>query len=103
MDCGVDAIVPQLGWHSLGTSLYKAQTAKTGWGNLLYSVAGTHKVDPHITSAHTDSDATGAIAPDDVAWFQSRGPGDHVPKITAPSLFEPATINTLASLTAPPP
>jgi len=98
IDCRVDAIVPQLAWHSLGTSLYKAQTAKTGWGNLLYSVAGSHKVDPHITSAHTDSDATGTMAPDDVAWFLSRGPGDDVGKITAPTLFEQGTIDTLFSL-----
>jgi ABC-2 type transport system ATP-binding protein len=55
-------------------------------------------VDPHITSAHTDSNATGQISPDDVAWFQSRGPGDDVGKITAPTLFEQGTIDTLFSL-----
>jgi len=98
IDCRVDAIVPQLAWHSLGTSLYKAETAKTGWGNLLYGVAATHTLDPHITSAHTDSNASGLIAPDDIAWFLSRGPGDDVGKITAPTLFEQGTIDTLFSL-----
>jgi ABC-2 type transport system ATP-binding protein len=98
IDCRVDAIVPQLAWHSLGTSLYKADTAKTGWGDLLYGVAATHTLDPHITSAHSDSDASGVITPDDAAWFVSRGPGDDVDKITAPTLLEQGTIDTLFSL-----
>jgi ABC-2 type transport system ATP-binding protein len=98
IDCRVDAIVPQLAWHSLGTSLYKANTAKTGWGNLLYGVAGTHTLDPHIASAHTDSNASGVIAPADLDWFVSRGPGDDVGKITAPTLFEQGTIDTLFTL-----
>jgi ABC-2 type transport system ATP-binding protein len=98
IDCRVDAIVPQLAWHSLGTSLYKANTAKTGWGNLLYGVAGEHTLDPHITSAHTESNESGMIAPADVEWFVSRGPGDDVGNITAPTLFEQGTIDTLFTL-----
>jgi ABC-2 type transport system ATP-binding protein len=98
IDCRVDAIVPQLAWHSLGTSLYKAQTAKTGWGNLLYTVSASHTVDPHITSAHADSDASGVFDPADIAWFLSRGPGNAVANITAPTLFEQGTIDTLFSL-----
>jgi ABC-2 type transport system ATP-binding protein len=98
IDCRVDAIVPQLAWHSLGTSLYKANTAKTGWGNLLYGVAGEHTLDPHIASAHTDSNESGVIAPADVDWFVSRGPGDDVGNITAPTLFEQGTIDTLFTL-----
>ena len=39
IDCRVDAIVPQIAWHSLDTSLYRTQTVKSGWGDLLYSVA----------------------------------------------------------------
>ena len=37
IDCRVDAIVPQLAWHSLGTSLYKARDREDRWGNLLYT------------------------------------------------------------------
>jgi ABC-2 type transport system ATP-binding protein len=98
IDCRVDAIVPQLAWHSLVTSLGKNDTAKTGWGNLLYGVADTHQLDPQITSAHTDSNTTGVISPADTEWFRSRGPGDDVGKITAPTLFEQGTIDTLFSL-----
>jgi ABC-2 type transport system ATP-binding protein len=98
IDCRVDAIVPQLAWNSLGTSLYKNDTAKTGWGNLLYGVAGEHQLDPHITSAHTESNASGVISDEDVEWFASRGPGDAVADITAPTLFEQGTIDTLFTL-----
>jgi ABC-2 type transport system ATP-binding protein len=98
IDCRVDAIVPQLAWHSLGTSLYEAQTAKTGWGNLLYGVSIGHSVDPHITSAHAASDASGVINAADIAWFRARGPGDDVAKITAPTLFEQGTIDSLFPL-----
>jgi ABC-2 type transport system ATP-binding protein len=98
IDCRIDAIVPQLAWHSLGTSLYDAQTAKTGWGNELYAASSGHSVDPHITSAHADSDTTGVIDAADVAWFESRGPGNNVARITAPTLFEQGTIDTLFPL-----
>ncbi len=98
IDCRVDAIVPQIAWHSLVTSLGKNETPKTGWGNLLYSVAATHQLDPHITSAHTASVTTGVIDPADVEWFRSRGPGDDVGRITAPTLFEQGTVDTLFSL-----
>ena len=98
IDCRVDAIVPQLAWHSLGPSLYDAQTAKIGWGDELYAASNGHSVDPHITSAHTDSDTSGLIDPTDVAWFLSRGPGSNVAKITAPTFFEQGTIDTLFPL-----
>lgn len=98
IDCRVDAIVPQLAWHSLGTSLYKADTAKQGWGDLLYRTAAGHSLDPHITSAHEASDATGVQSDADRQWFLSRGPGDAVGKITVPTLFEQGTVDTLFSL-----
>jgi ABC-2 type transport system ATP-binding protein len=98
LDCRIDALVPQIAWHSLGTSLDKSDTSKRGWGDLLYSVAGTHTVDPHITSAHNASDTTGVISDADRQWFIDRGPGDLVKKITAPTLFEQGTIDTLFTL-----
>ena len=98
IDCRVDAIVPQLAWHSLGTSLYDSQTAKTGWGDVLYATGNGHSLDPHITSAHTDSDASGVIDPADIAWFEIARPGADVAKITAPTFFEQGTIDTLFPL-----
>jgi len=98
IDCRVDAIVPQLAWHSLGPSLYAAQTVKSGWGNLLYSVAKGHAVDTHITSAYNAGNSTGTLTPADVQWFLDRGPGDLVKDISVPTLFEQGTIDTLFAL-----
>jgi ABC-2 type transport system ATP-binding protein len=98
IDCRVDAIVPQLAWHSLGPSLYAAQTVKSGWANLLYSVAKGHSVDSHITSAYNAGNATGSLTPADVQWFLDRGPGDLVKDISVPTLFEQGTIDTLFAL-----
>ena len=98
IDCRVEAIVPQIAWHSLDTSLYKAQTVKSGWGDLLYSIAKDRPIDPQITSAYNDGKASGAISAADQRWFVDRGPGDLVRKITAPTLFEQGTIDTLFPL-----
>jgi ABC-2 type transport system ATP-binding protein len=98
IDCRVDAIVPQIAWHSLGTSLFEAHTVKTGWGDLLYSAAAGRPLDPHITSAHSDGDATGVVTAADQQWFLDRGPGTLVSKIAIPTLFEQGTIDTLFPL-----
>jgi ABC-2 type transport system ATP-binding protein len=98
IDCRVDAIVPTIAWHSLATSLFKANTVKQGWGDELYGAARGRQLDPHITSAHTSGDATGTLSAGDQAWFLSRGPGDLVSKITAPTLFVQGTVDTLFTL-----
>ena len=98
IDCRVDAIVPTIAWHSLGTSLFKASTAKQGWGDELYGAARGRQLDPHITSAYDSGNATGIISAADQAWFLSRGPGDLVNKITAPTLFVQGTVDTLFTL-----
>ncbi len=95
LDCRVDALVPQLAWQSLGTGLFKNDTSKRGWGDLLYRVAATHDLDPHITSAHEASDTTGVISDADRQWFLDRGPGDLVDKITAPTSFQHSGIRSL--------
>ncbi len=97
-DCRVDAIVPTIAWHSLSTSLYKADTVKQGWGDQLYGFAKNFKLDPHITSAYDSGHATGAISAEDAAWFKSRGPGDAISRITIPTLFIEGTVDTLFTL-----
>ncbi|MDQ1467976.1 MAG: type transport system ATP-binding protein [Actinomycetota bacterium] len=99
IDCRVDAIVPSWAWHSLTTSLYKAQTAKIGWSRLLYSVASSRQLDPHIHSAYTSATAAGVIDSADQAWFASRGPGSGlVNRIRVPTLFVQGTVDTLFTL-----
>ena len=97
-DCRVDALVPFVAWHSLRTSLYKADTPKTGWGNLLAGVAADAPVDPHVARATRAMNETGAIAPADAEWFEERGPGDLVEDVTAPTLLVHGTVDTLFTL-----
>ena len=69
--------VPIIAWNSLETSLFKAQTPKTGWGNLLATAATLQgaSLDPHIAAANQSANTTGTFDPADVEWFAERGPG----------------------------
>jgi ABC-2 type transport system ATP-binding protein len=97
-DCRVDAIVPIMAWHSLRTSLYKADTAKTGWGNILSTVTQGRHVDRHVTRASRSMNETGVLNEADVEWFADRGPGDLVEDIMAPALLVQGTVDTLFTL-----
>jgi ABC-2 type transport system ATP-binding protein len=100
IDDRLDAIVPDIAWNSLRTSLYKDDTFKGGWGTALYSlgkVMGT--LDPHIDSAYTAGTTTGKISDADRDWFASRGPGDAlVSKIRIPTFLTQGTADTLFTL-----
>ncbi len=97
-DCRVDAIVPIVAWHSLRTSLFKADTVKTGWATTLTEAAASGHVDPHVESAYTSGIETGRLSAEDVEWFESRGPGDAVGRITVPTLIVQGTVDTLFTL-----
>ena len=98
IDCRVDALVPVIAWHSLGTSLYKDRTFKAGWATILSGVSATATVDPHVTSANASASATGVLSAEDEAWFIDRGPAELVADITAPTLFVGGTVDTLFTL-----
>lgn len=98
VDCRVDALVPVIAWHSLGTSLYKDRTFKAGWATILSGVSATATVDPHVTSANQSASATGVLSAEDEAWFLDRGPAELVADITAPTLFVGGTVDTLFTL-----
>lgn len=97
-DCRVDAIVPEIAWNSLATSLDKADTAKTGWSNLLYVAAPSSHLDPHITQAYDEGNATGLISATDRQWFVDRGPGLLVRQVKIPALILQGTVDTLFTL-----
>ncbi len=97
-DCRVDAIVPQIAWNSLVTSLYKSETIKSGWAGLLNAAALGRSLNPHIVSAFQAGQTTGALSSDDVAWFAGRGPGDLLKQIKVPTLIEQGTVDTLFTL-----
>jgi pimeloyl-ACP methyl ester carboxylesterase len=103
-DHRLDALVPVVGWHSLTTALYKDKTFKQGWDQLLYAsgVASADStppgLDPHITSAFNAGMKTGVLSTEDEAWFATRGPGDAVKQITAPTMVVGGTVDTLFPL-----
>ncbi len=76
LDCRIDAIVPEIAWHSLGTSLFPNNTVKAGWGNLLLQTAsetGMH-LDPRI-AAGANAITTGVPSTSEVQFEDSVGPG----------------------------
>ena len=110
IDHRIDAIAPSIAWHSLLTALYRDDLVKGGWAAALsglgiptatalgiISPAGvqTGTVDPHVVSALEGGLATGHLSAEDKAWFDSRGPGDLVEQIRAPTLLVQGTADTL--------
>lgn len=98
IDCRVDALVPNIAWHSLETSLYPHETVKAGWAGVLSSVAAGATLDPHIASANASGQATGTLSDEDRQWFVDRGPGDLVEQIRVPTLLLHGTVDTLFTL-----
>ncbi|WP_431234831.1 CocE/NonD family hydrolase [Mycolicibacterium psychrotolerans] len=102
-DHRVDAIVPTIAWNSLTSSLYKAQSFKSGWGTLLSAVLvlTLARTNPAIIPATIYGDLTGHLTPVDVALLEQRGPGlptDLLSQITAPTLLIEGTVDTLFTL-----
>ena len=96
IDRRIDAITPSIAWHSLLTSLYRAETIKGGWSAILYGAGqATGRLDPHIASAFGSGATTGTLSAEDRAWFASRGPGRLVRRIRAPTLILQGTPDTL--------
>jgi ABC-2 type transport system ATP-binding protein len=98
IDCRVDAIVPIIAWHSLATSLYKADTTKNGWASILIAATNGRSVDPHIPHAYQASITSGVLDRDDRVWFAERGPADLVARIKIPTLIVQGTVDTLFTL-----
>lgn len=98
IDCRVDAIIPIIAWHSLGTSLYKAETVKIGWAGVLSDLPTAAVVDPHIDRAYADGLTTGVLSDRERDWFLSRGPAELVEQVRVPTLLVQGTVDTLFTL-----
>ncbi len=99
IDCRVDAIVPVIAWHSLVTSLGRAQTFKQGWSTILTRVSSIGHLDPMITRSYQQGLETGTIDAASQAWYAARGPGDDlVGRIKVPTLIIQGTVDTLFPL-----
>ena len=88
IDSRLDAIAPVIAWHSLVTSLYKAQSPKSGWGIGAVRARRRGLDDPgHAgrarpgTSTRTSpaptrpESRTGQFSDEDVQWFAVARPG----------------------------
>ncbi len=112
IDPRVDAIAPQIAWHSLITSLYKNDTPKGGWGVALYGAGAQgstlqglpnaqfgRQQDPQTTHAIQTGLATGHFDQADIDYFKARGPGDElISQIKVPTLLSQGTDDTLFTL-----
>ena len=98
IDCRVDAIVPNMAWNSLTTSLYRNETFKSGWAGQLTGFAATAALDPHILSAAEAGETSGRLSDEDRAWFADRGPADLVADVSVPTLLLGGTVDTLFTL-----
>lgn len=118
-DKRVDVITPSISWHSLVSSLDKNDTAKGGWGSLLFglgiegsTVPGItgglsgqpngfqlgRSQDPHSTEAFADGLLRGQFSQSDTAFFAARGPDYLLSRIHIPTLMTQGTSDTLFTL-----
>jgi ABC-2 type transport system ATP-binding protein len=116
-DTRVDVIAPSISWNSLITSLDKNDTAKGGWGSLLFglgiegsTVSGVtggsqpngfqfgRMQDPATQQAFADGVATGSFTAQDKAFFAARGPELLLSRVKVPTLITQGTSDTLFTL-----
>ncbi len=97
-DCRVDAIVPTIAWHSLGTSLYKSQTVKSGWAGILTNLTASEHVARQVSSSYASGRSNGTISAADEAWFLARGPAQFLSNVRIPTLILQGTVDTLFTL-----
>lgn len=98
IDCRVDAVVATAAWNSLDTSLYRSETVKLGWAEVLMSASFGDSLDEHVGSVVDDAFESGVLSDEDRRWFAERGPGDMISDIRVPVLLIQGTIDTLFTL-----
>ena len=114
IDRRIDAITPTVAWHSLVSSLYKAEIFKAGWGGILCgtgAVEGMYtglvnpegveagSMDARVYSICQSGLSSGKIADSDRDWLAERGPGTTwTDRVRAPALVLHGTADTLFTL-----
>ena len=113
-DDRIDALVPDLAWHSLVASLFRDDAVKSGWltlicgggelsalaGGLFFGGAGLQLggTAPELKRACVEALAGGAISAATRRWLADRGPGELVGRIRAPTLLTQGSADTLFGL-----
>jgi ABC-2 type transport system ATP-binding protein len=106
IDSRIDAIAPEISWHSLPDSLFPEDVIKLGWDTLLTAVGQTAvtnglsptnaagpqlgNLDPKIYEATVESAALGYPTDDVREFFASRGPDYLLGRVNVPTLFPPS-------------
>ncbi len=99
IDPRIDAIVPDISWNSLVTSLYKEQTVKQGWAQILYVLGKANgRLDPMIDQSYETGLEGQPLTPAEVNFYATRGPGDLVKRIKIPTLLIQGTADNLFTL-----
>ena len=99
-DPRIDAIVPDIAWNSLNSSLYPDNTFKTAYGSLLYlSLLTTGaRVNPQIPLAIITGDLFGFITETAQAVLASSGPTTLLNQLQAPTLLTQGIVDVLFPL-----
>jgi ABC-2 type transport system ATP-binding protein len=108
-DNRIDAIAPEIAWHTLPRSIFPNGVPKFGWDTLLYGVGQTAltgglsrgetgNYNPMIHESYSVVSATNDPSPYQ-AWYDERSPRHYNDAITAPTLVIQGTIDTLFSIT----
>jgi ABC-2 type transport system ATP-binding protein len=99
IDRRIDAIVPDIAWHSLVTSLYKQSTGKLGWSSVLYGLGSAlGRLDPIIGQSFGAELLGQPLTAAELGFYASRGPGDLIAKIRVPTLLIQGTADNLFTL-----
>jgi ABC-2 type transport system ATP-binding protein len=99
IDPRIDAIVPDIAWNSLVTSLYKQQTVKEGWANILYTLGKANgRLDPMIDQSYETGLSGQPLTPAEVNFYATRGPGALVRRIKVPTLLIQGAADNLFTL-----
>lgn len=97
IDKRVDAIVPVIAWHSLATSLYKADTIKSSWVNvlLLGATRPGNTFSPSILKGREEASKGTTFSKEVVDFARAAGPDRVLSQVTVPTLILQGTIDNL--------
>ncbi|MEZ5186526.1 MAG: CocE/NonD family hydrolase [Candidatus Nanopelagicales bacterium] len=97
IDHRIDAIVPVIAWHSLETSLYKAETIKSAWVNALLVGATRpgNTFSPSILKGRVQARKGTTFSPEVVDFAKAAGPARVLSQVSAPTLILQGTVDNL--------